>query len=72
MRGTPALPHDPRNSIRNGDFSHVPVLIGGTLDEGRAFTSTNSGWTQSDYERWVQSMFGANAGAVLRQYPWPA
>jgi para-nitrobenzyl esterase len=72
VRGTPALPHDPRNAIRNGDFSHVPVLIGGTLNEGRAFTSTNSGWTQSDYERWVQSMFGANAGVVLQQYPWPA
>ena len=41
------------------------MLIGGTLDEGRAFTSGDIGWTQSDYEDWVDSVFGTNASAVL-------
>src|ERR1035438_7026725 len=40
VRGTRALPQDPRSAIRSGDFSHVPVLIGGTPAEGRAFTSS--------------------------------
>ena len=72
VRGTRALPEDPRSAIRSGDFSHVPVLIGGTLDEGRAFTSSDIGWTQSDYEDWVHTVFAANASAVLAEYPWPA
>ncbi len=72
VRGTRALPADPRSAIRSGDFSHVPVLIGGTLDEGRSFTSSDIGWTQSDYEDWVHSVFDANASAVLARYPWPA
>ena len=72
VRGTRALPEDPRSAIRSGDFSHVPVLIGGTLDEGRAFTSSDIGWTRSDYEDWVHTVFGTNASAVIAKYPWPA
>ena len=72
VRGTRVLPGDPRSAIRSGDFSHVPVLIGGTLDEGRAFTSANIGWTRSDYENWVQTSFDTNASAVIAHYPWPA
>ena len=72
VRGTRALPEDPRSAIRSGDFSHVPVLIGGTLDEGRTFTSSDIGWTQSDYEDWVRTVFGTSASVVLAEYPWPA
>jgi carboxylesterase type B len=71
VRATRALPEDPASAIRSGDFSHVPVLVGGTLDEGRTFTSSNIGWTQSDYEDWVHTVFGTNASAVLTHYPWP-
>jgi carboxylesterase type B len=71
VRGTRALPEDPRSAIRSGDFSRVPVLIGGTLDEGRAFTSGNTGWTRSDYEGWVHAVFDTNASAVIANYPWP-
>ena len=72
VRGTRTLPRDPRRAIRSGDFSHVPVLIGGTLDEGRTFTIGNIGWTQSDYEDWVHTVFDTNANAVIADYPWPA
>ena len=72
VRGTRALPKDPRSAIRNGEFSHVPVLIGGTLDEGRSLTSSDIGWTRNDYEDWVHAVFGTNADAVIAQYPWPA
>jgi carboxylesterase type B len=72
VRGTGVLPGDPRSAIRSGDFSHVPVLIGGTLDEGRTFTSSNIGWTRGDYEDWIHTVFDTNASAVIATYPWPA
>jgi carboxylesterase type B len=72
VRGTRSLPTDPRSAIRSGNFAHVPVLIGATLDEGRAFTAGNIGWTRSDFEGWVRTVFGADASAVIGQYPWPA
>ena len=72
VRGTRSLPEDPRAAIHNGKFAHVPVLIGATHDEGRAFTSSDIGWTRSDYEDWVHALFDTKADAVLAQYPWPA
>jgi carboxylesterase type B len=72
VRGTRVLPGDPRSAIRSGDFSHIPVLIGGTLDEGRTFTSSNIGWTRADYEDWIHTVFDTNASAVIATYPWPA
>jgi para-nitrobenzyl esterase len=71
VRGTRTLPSDPRTAIRDGDFARVPVLIGGTLDEARAFTSGYVGWTRADYENWVTDVFGANADAVIARYRWP-
>jgi carboxylesterase type B len=71
VRGTRSLPADPRSAIHSGQFAHVPVLIGATLDEGRAFTAGDIGWTRSDYENWVHTVFGTNASAVIAQYPWP-
>jgi hypothetical protein len=67
VRGTRVLPGDPRSAIRSRGFSHVPVLIGGTLDEGRAFTSRNIGWTRRDYEDWIRTVFDTNASYA---YEW--
>jgi carboxylesterase type B len=72
VRGTRVLPRDLRRAIRSGDFSHVPVLIGGTLDEGRTFTSSNIGWTRRNYEDWIHTVFDTNASAVIATYSWPA
>jgi carboxylesterase type B len=72
VRGTRSLPSDPRSAIHRGQFAHVPILIGATLDEGRAFTAGDISWTRSDYENWVESVFSNRASAVLAQYPWPA
>ena len=71
VRGTPSLPADPRSAIHSGQYTHVPVLLGATLDEGRAFTAGDIGWTLNDYENWVHTVFGTNASAVIAQYPWP-
>lgn len=71
--GTAFLPTDPRAAIRSGDFTKVPVVIGGTRDEGRAFSRDSIGWTKDEYVAWVRASpnFGSDADAVLARYPWP-
>ena len=72
--GTAFLPTNPRVAVNSGDFTRVPVVIGGTRDEGRAFSRDSIGWTQADYTAWVRAdpNFGSNAEAVLSRYAWPA
>jgi para-nitrobenzyl esterase len=72
VRGTRVLPQDPASAVASGAFAHVPVVVGATLEEGRTFTVGDLGWKQSDYEKWVRSAFGPEAGAVIAEYPWPA
>ena len=50
----------------------MPLIIGSTRDEGRSFSQSSIGWTRAQYEDFVRSSFGANADAILKQYPWPA
>lgn len=71
VRGTSALPVDPREAVRTGNFAQVPLVVGANRDEGRTFTQGNIGWTRAQYGAWVSATFGSNAGAVLAQYPWP-
>jgi carboxylesterase type B len=71
VRGTSTLPSEPLRAIQDGHFARVPVLIGAARDEGRAFTGTYIGWSREDYQSWVVDVFGANAGKVMAQYPWP-
>jgi para-nitrobenzyl esterase len=72
VRGTDTLPRDPAAAIRDGDFARVPVLIGGTRDEGRAFTIGYVGWSRQDYESWLTDTLGGVADKVEAQYPWPS
>jgi para-nitrobenzyl esterase len=72
VRGTQTLPSEPLTAIRDGDFARVPVLIGGTRDEGRAFTTDYIGWSRRDYVNWVTKVFGGNATNVIAHYPWPS
>ncbi len=69
--GTPFLPGDTRDAILSGRFSHVPVLIGSTRDEGRSFTHDAIGWSRKRYDEAVRSSFRRNAAAVLKAYPYP-
>jgi para-nitrobenzyl esterase len=68
------LPTSPQVAFAAGDFNHVPVLIGGTANEDRAFVYeandlVNQPVTASGYTATVQATYGANASAVLAQYP---
>jgi para-nitrobenzyl esterase len=72
VRGTRFLPQDPRVAVATGRFRRVPVVIGANRDEGRTFAQGDIGWTEAQYVAWVDTTFGASAGAVLEHYPWPA
>lgn len=71
VRGTSTLPVDPRVEIAAGNFARVPIVIGSTLDEGRAFSQSALGYTREQYEASVRQRWGVNADAVLTHYPWP-
>jgi para-nitrobenzyl esterase len=70
--GTPSLPVDPAEAVRTGRFARVPVVNGANLDEGRTFLAGLVGQGRAQYEGLVGGLFGADAPAVLAEYPWPA
>ncbi len=72
VSGTPTLPLDPWAAVQQGQFAHVPLVVGANRDEGRTFTIDNIGMTASGYATWLRDFFGSSAGQVQAQYPWPA
>lgn len=71
-RDTPFLPMETRRAVLAGNFTHVPVIVGSMRDEGRSFTRPDPGWSQARYEAYLSASFGAQAGAILKLYPYPA
>ena len=66
------IPAQPRVLFETGQFHQVPTIIGATRDEGAGSFLTRtfpSGVTLAQYESWVAAEFGADAAAVLAQYP---
>ena len=66
------VPAQPRVLFETGQFHQVPTMVGATRDEGAGNFLTRSfpsGVTLAQYEAWVGNEFGADAGAVLAQYP---
>ena len=67
------LPQQPLQAFQSGQFSHIPVIIGSTHDEGTFFAfpfdAAPGGLTAAGYAAQVQSIYGTNAGAVLSEYP---
>jgi para-nitrobenzyl esterase len=70
--GTRSLPLPTGEAVETGRFARVPVVNGANRDEGRTFLQGLIGQNQAQYEAFVRGLFGANADAVLAQYPWPA
>jgi para-nitrobenzyl esterase len=65
------IPDQPRSLFGQGAFSHVPILLGTTRDEGWTWVNRSfpSGVTQDQYESVVGTEFGADAAMILAQYP---
>ncbi|MGH7471912.1 MAG: carboxylesterase/lipase family protein [Longimicrobiales bacterium] len=66
------IPDQPRTLFEQGDFHHVPVIIGTNRDEGwgnfiiRSFPAPI---TRAQYEAWVTTEFGDHAPGILAAYP---
>jgi para-nitrobenzyl esterase len=66
------IPDQPRRLFEEGEFAHVPTIIGTNRDEGwgafitRSFPSAVS---LQQYEGWIASEFGSAAHEVLAAYP---
>ncbi|MGP3963128.1 carboxylesterase/lipase family protein [Nonomuraea sp. 3N208] len=71
--GTPLLPLDPPQALRKGRFARVPVMSGGTKDEGNGFIAgaAQAGYpvTAENYPQLMQGAFGEHADTVTREYP---
>ncbi|WP_327588507.1 carboxylesterase family protein [Nonomuraea sp. NBC_00507] len=71
--GTPLLPLNPSQALREGRFLRVPVMSGGTKDESNGFISgaAQAGFpvTAESYPKLMEGAFGADADAVMKEYP---
>jgi para-nitrobenzyl esterase len=63
------LPRQPGDALRSGSAARVPLMIGGTHDEMRAFASDEAALTAESYRATMTEMFGEQAGGVLAAYP---
>ena len=66
------IPDQPRTLYENGDFNHVPTIIGSTRDEGWIYVDRSfpAGLTAEQYETAVETEFGAaDAPSILTKYP---
>ena len=66
------IPDQPRTLYENGDFNHVPTIIGSTRDEGWIYVDRSfpAGLTAEQYETSVETEFGAaDAPSILTKYP---
>jgi para-nitrobenzyl esterase len=74
--GGHTLPMDPREALRRGRFTHVPVLSGNTRDEQRLVSSIyallSQPITAERYPGLLTAGFGADAAAVSAEYPLSA
>lgn len=50
IAGTPELPAAPQEAVRSGQFNNVPILIGSTRDETRAWAQPFADATKDVYE----------------------
>jgi para-nitrobenzyl esterase len=67
--GTPVLPEAPAVAFGNGHWNKVPMIVGGTRDEGKLFFDTVTDMTTDQYEYAMDTQYGSNATMVLAHYP---
>ena len=65
------IPDQPRVLYEQGAFSHVPILLGATRDEGWTFVQRSfpAGMTTGQYGAAIETEFGIDAPAILARYP---
>lgn len=68
VAGTPSVPRQPGDALRDGSAARVPLLTGATRDEMRAFVVGET-VTADDYRTLLTGAFGDDAATVLAEYP---
>jgi para-nitrobenzyl esterase len=65
------IPNQPRFLYEQGAFSHVPIILGATRDEGWTVVQRSfpAGLTTQQYEAAIDAEFGIDAPAILASYP---
>ena len=65
------IPDQPRTLFEQGEFQHVPTLLGTNRDEGWIFTtrSFSQGVSAAQHNAWVTGEFGDAAQEVFDAYP---
>jgi para-nitrobenzyl esterase len=59
--GGPDLPLPPAQAIADGDYAHVPILLGTNQDEARYFTQGYAAYTQQQYDQIITQLYGTLA-----------
>jgi para-nitrobenzyl esterase len=74
VAGSPALPRQPLDALRTGAAHHVPMIAGSTRDEMRSLILARLAdghelVTPQRYPQLIGEFYGADAEAVLAEYP---
>ena len=74
VAGTPTMPRQPLEAIRTGTGNHVPMITGTNRDEMRSLILARLGdglglVTPEQYPQLIGQFYGADADAVLAEYP---
>jgi len=70
--GNALLPAHPADAVRAGRFHRLPVLSGGTRDEGNGFGAAleaSGHLTEPAYQSLLADSFGADAARIATRYP---
>jgi para-nitrobenzyl esterase len=65
------IPDQPRRLFEQGEFAHIPTIVGTNRDEGWGFVARSfpTGVSEAQYVGWVATEFGDDAESVLAMYP---
>lgn len=74
VAGTPILPEQPLRALRTGSGPTIPLIQGTTREEMRPFVALENDMrgrpvTEATYPAIIDRVFGADAAAVLAEYP---
>ena len=62
------IPRPPRELFMDGDYNHVPIILGAMADEFRGLAADAPELSQEDYRRQVADSFPEHAAAIVAAY----